>query len=106
MNGSVDVDETVEYKSYLVAAIGVVSSISITRLPTRFFGPYYLGPFEFIFQFFAFFVPIGIVSFSLASLLVKASTKELTVAERHRYLFYILTNSLPIISVAIKRILV
>ncbi len=92
-------------KGYVVAAIGIASTILLTRLPTRYFGPNYLGPLESIFLFFAFFVPIGIVSFSVASLLVKAFTKELTMVERNRYLFYTLTNSLPIISIGIKRIL-
>ncbi|HEY1371955.1 MAG TPA: hypothetical protein VGH50_05760 [Candidatus Binatia bacterium] len=98
-------DETVEFKSYLVAVIGIASSIVITRLPALYYGPNYLGLLEMFFQFFAFFVPIGIVSFSLASLLAKASSKELTAADRRRYLFYTLTNSLPIISVWIKRLL-
>lgn len=93
------------YKSLIVATIGVVSSIFVTRLPTRFFGPYYLGPFEFIFQFFAFFVPIGIVSFSIASFLVKRFTKELTISDGYRYLFYIFTNLLPTVSLLVKRIL-
>jgi hypothetical protein len=93
------------WKNYAVAGIGVASSIILTRLPTLFFGPYYLGPIEFFFQFFAFFVPISIVSFSFASLLVEGFTKELTVVDRYRYLLYTLTNSLPIISLGIKRIL-